>query len=609
MSNKNSKYKRNLLIQIVTSALVLTLVGCGSGGKKGDGLLGTPVPSSSSSSSGRSSSSSSSSSGGTSSSSSSGSLGNTANFTDAVSGKKITAKFDAGTTELAQNDARSVDITFTDDTGTAVPVQDGSTVKLSSPCITNSDSQVVSGPTVSANKVSFQYLLKGCLGEDSVIVTGKWGAVDYSLAGKIKLAPLGVGIISPESSKNLYMAIQGVGGIETATLAFIVKGLTGEPISGERVSFRSIGNAGGAKLLQSSGTSDKDGRVTVDVVSGPTAGNLQVEATHDGTGKKTTSQEIVISTGYPQDGKFNLSLSIFNPLAYSVGGNTKVTEISASMTDERGNNVRSDLQVRFVTKEGGITLKNSCAVDAESKCSIPFGASGGVPLDGRIKVFAAVSGQENYIDNNGNGIFDEGDIFNPEDDLGEPYADHNDNGQYDIGEYYDDTNGDGVRSPGNKKWDGHACAHLSLCGNKGTVIGQEVQVVFSMKGLDLCYGSPSTPRDGTITEVAPEGQFILTNIGVSDGNPYAVNTGNLCTNGNPLPYGTKLSFSAQGGGTVADTDTYDVLNTKTPTTLPFMSYKAPKEPGDYFVYLNAEFPDGTKSKGIRIWQVRVKPAA
>lgn len=607
MSNKNSKSNHKLLMQIVTSALVLTLVGCGSGGKKGDGLLGTPVPSSSSSSSGGSSSSSSSS-GGTS-SSSSGSLGSTANFTDAVSGKKITAKFDAGTAELAQNDARTVDITFTDNTGTAVPVQDVSTVKLSSPCITTSDSQVVSGPTVSANKVSFQYLLKGCLGEDAIVATGKWGTVDYSLSGKIKLAPLGVGIISPESSKSLYMAIQGVGGVETAKLAFIVKGLTGDPISGERVSFRSIGNAGGAKLLQSSGISDKDGRVTVDVVSGPTAGNLQVEATHDGTGKKTTSQEIIISTGYPQDGKFFLSLKIFNPLAYNVGGNSKVTEITASMTDERGNNVRSDLQVRFVSKEGGATLNNYCAVDAESKCTIPFGASGGVPLDGRLKVFAGVSGQENYLDNNGNGIFDEGDVFNPEDDLEEPYADHNDNGQYDVGEYYDDANGDGTRSPGNKKWDGHACAHPTLCGNKGTVIGQEVQVVFSRKGLDLCYGSPSTPRDGTITEVAPEGQFILTNIGVSDGNPYAVNTGNLCANGNPLPYGTKLSFSAQGGGTVADTDVYEVLNTQTPTSLPFMSYKAPKDPGDYFVFLNAEFSDGTKSKGIKIWQVRVKPPA
>lgn len=59
------------------------------------------------------------------------------------------------------------------------------------------------------------------------------------------------------------------------------------------------------------------------------------------------------------------------------------------------------------------------------------------PSDGGVRVLAFTRGDEYFIDENGNGAYDEGEYFCP---LPEPYLDSNNNGDYDLGENFVDRN-------------------------------------------------------------------------------------------------------------------------------------------------------------------------
>lgn len=72
------------------------------------------------------------------------------------------------------------------------------------------------------------------------------------------------------------------------------------------------------------------------------------------------------------------------------------------------------------------------------------------PEDGIATLVAITRGEEQFTDNNANGIYDPGE---PLIDLPEPFVDANDNGVQDLGELYRDTNGDGVWNPANGQWD------------------------------------------------------------------------------------------------------------------------------------------------------------
>jgi hypothetical protein len=76
---------------------------------------------------------------------------------------------------------------------------------------------------------------------------------------------------------------------------------------------------------------------------------------------------------------------------------------------------------------------------------------------------SVAKGTEDFFDNNGNKIFDDGDGFPLEFDLGEPYSDNNDNEIYDVGEHFVDSNGNGMRDLGDGLWNGLNCNHSTLC--------------------------------------------------------------------------------------------------------------------------------------------------
>lgn len=72
------------------------------------------------------------------------------------------------------------------------------------------------------------------------------------------------------------------------------------------------------------------------------------------------------------------------------------------------------------------------------------------PRDNLVSLIAITSGEEAYFDNNNNGVWDTGEVY---DDLTEPFVDNNDNGTWDPNERFVDTNGDGKWNGKNERYD------------------------------------------------------------------------------------------------------------------------------------------------------------
>ena len=119
------------------------------------------------------------------------------------------------------------------------------------------------------------------------------------------------------------------------------------------------------------------------------------------------------------------------------------------------------------------TIEPSCILQG-GQCSVTCISSGNRPDDQLVTIIAYASGAEDFVDDNGNNLYDaeEEGFFT---DLGEPYADENGNGVYDSGEFFvdfiDNDGNKGVFNPsGNGRWDGACPENCSGCDEDSSII-------------------------------------------------------------------------------------------------------------------------------------------
>jgi hypothetical protein len=131
------------------------------------------------------------------------------------------------------------------------------------------------------------------------------------------------------------------------------------------------------------------------------------------------------------------------------------------------------------TGEYSLTYLDSCGPTARTHN----------PRDGLVTVIAMVSGEEGFVDLNGNGAYDSGEPFI---DMGEPYIDANDNGMWEQGETYYDVNQNGSYDGPNGVWDAN------------TIIWTETRVLYTdyaASGLSFsrfyAVGGPPQPPSTT----------------------------------------------------------------------------------------------------------------
>lgn len=406
------------------------------------------------------------------------------------------------------------------------------------------------------------------------------------------------------------IALKGTGGAgrqESASVTFKVLDNGGNPVAGQNVSFALNTTAGGITLSPASAASNASGLVTTTVSSGTINTPVRVTATLNGS-VTSLSDQLVISTGVPEQNSFSLSAAIRNVEGGQYNGCTAPTgtSITARLADHFHNPAPDGTAVSF-TAEGG-SIDASCLTGliqttqpdgsilttkgTPGECTVRFCAGNPRPADGRVTILAYALGEESFSDSNGNNRYDAGEPYT---DLGETFrndraiTDTNANGGDDAfasgnavrasGEQYIDSNA-------NNSWDrnGNGVYNGVLqgtpnvnTGNANTVhVRQSLVMVLSNStpNIQLLTSAGSAPTLA-LPRCANNATFINSTqtfrFAIRDNNPTVFATNRRADHpndsewladrpGNPLPAGTRIAFSTSNGTLISPTS-YTVQNT------------------------------------------------
>ncbi len=287
------------------------------------------------------------------------------------------------------------------------------------------------------------------------------GAPDYNNAGGNNSGS-STTLIRFVSVEPDQLALINRGGDDIAMVTFQVTNATGDTLSGVRVNFELSTDIGGLALTgDSSVETGNDGTAVAFVQSGNIPVSVVVTATIDQTSTRAVSDAIDISTSTFIAGRFGIG-----PNASDVTGNNGVEDGAALFnktvgfgviaSDQFGHSILDGERVTFVAPMYGRFEPATCQFSSGT-CETTFytgtnpDVAANVPYTERV--IAYTTGAEEFVDLNGNNIYDVNEEFV---DLGEAWLDENGNGVYDAGEFWVDA-GDknGVYDPvGNGVWDG-----------------------------------------------------------------------------------------------------------------------------------------------------------
>jgi hypothetical protein len=329
----------------------------------------------------------------------------------------------------------------------------------------------------------------------------------------------------------------GAGRQESAVVRFRVVDVANNPLGGRRVTFGLTTNVGGIALSSGEAISDAvSGEVQVMVSAGTVATPVRVMATTAGLGEMaltTQSDQLSISVGLPDQDSMSLSVGTFNIEGGDFDG--VLTSITARLGDVFNNPVPDGTAVNFIT-EGGMIGElldpqhpTGRCLTVNSECSVVMRSQNPRPADGRVTVVAYATGEESFLDANGNGRADAGEFTN----VGEVFRDDDFNGRKDPGEMFIDFNGNGVFDDptGDPAYNGTMCA--SACSAlRSAHVWRQTEVTFSGSTAAILI----TPLDGTDLGGASEsGRLLNFKIAITD------------LQGNPMPAGSSVIVTATNG--------------------------------------------------------------
>ncbi|MEH6610445.1 MAG: hypothetical protein V7696_13845 [Halioglobus sp.] len=393
-------------------------------------------------------------------------------------GSFIPGQIDINLTDLAAGGSARLRVAIVDEDGNLADSAED--IRFSSICslsglagFSSADSAPVSRLTVTAADgiAEATYVASGCEGVDDITATliSTSGVATASINVAVQEADfIGWLTTNPISDNgSSLIALKGTGSAnrsETATVSFQVCSVTPTtevpcaPISGAMVNFSLSNSLGGIMLENTSGSTDSNGEVKAVVRSGNVSTSVFVTAAIE-SGAGNTSNDIIVSTGLPDQNSISLSSSKFN-----IDGALNIDGLNAELTvrlaDKFNNPVADGTSAVFTTEYGSIqtsciTVAGACSVtwtsqnprfpvfnqdkiktilsDPDYRCFSHNGSGGACPDDlGPIRglrntILVTVVGEEFFVDSNGNGLYDEGEPF---DNLPEAFIDHNEDGVY-----------------------------------------------------------------------------------------------------------------------------------------------------------------------------------
>lgn len=423
--------------------------------------------------------------------------------------------------------------------------------------------------TSSTGAASITYTANGCVGEDKITASVNHNGNLLNAQATINIEADTVQSITFVEAVPDLISLKGTGGEEASAVHFLVKGSNGTPIKDVCVDFSLNTTAGGLQLTNSKceksdpdgSTRSKtgaDGRASIFVQAGTIATPVTVTARDLQTGLSTQSRNLRVSTGVPDQKSMSLSASVKNPSAWEYDG--EPVTFTILLADAFNNPPANGTVVSFTTSGGAIV--ESCITE-NGKCEAVWRSQDPRPQGGRVTILAHTTGNESFMDTNGNGWFDKVDTFaidsedipnpncklnsppssasliaSPCDDLPEAYLDADFDGARDTNEPFIDFNEDGQYSNfGDTIYNGVLCRTEDIrteehpdgiCTRDGVTIRKDYLIVMSSEHPQLdqgrLLGQPATliiaPRESVEIDV------LLADI-----------------NGNPLPAGTTVAIN------------------------------------------------------------------
>lgn len=378
------------------------------------------------------------------------------------------------------------------------------------------------------------------------------------------------------------------------------------------------------------------GEVSVTVHAGDVPSSVKVFALWSGSNGSghngvisNTSDQLSVTTGIADNNSFSLAPTIHNPEGWDY--DNQIVEVHILAADHFNNLVPAGTTVTFVTEGGGIDgscqtgskadlndpevliPNGACSVEWRSQDTRPFKGTGVVcpnggfegsttppchgstltgytngansiiaePRPGRATITAYAIGEESFVDLNGNGLFDSGEVFT---DLSEAFFDHNEDNRYRdrprfvtdpalgavpagaINEEYFDYNANGVFDEGDAKYTGLLCAKGSEsdCTDTGTGNNRSELNVFRNTTMVM---SGSVPY---IRLVNIDGSGNITPISSIDLTVTAPQTVYLFVsdlNNNTLPFETEINADTDNGD-LSGLDSYTIGSNS--SAMPFL---------------------------------------
>jgi len=397
------------------------------------------------------------------------------------------------------------------------------------------------------------YIAKGCATTD-VITANAVAAGGTSLGsatGSVTVAPADVNSISFVGADPSIIGLKGTGGLgfdETSDVTFRVVDKVGNPVAGIDVSFELDSTTGGIALSPTSATSDAQGRATTVVTSGTAKATVRVTASVNVNGQliSTQSDGLIISTGLPDQDSFSLALTAINLEALNIDG--VQSTVTVRLADRYNNPVPDGTAVSFTAEAGSI--QSSCLTGSSNNesgvCEVTWTSSGERPPLGRVTILATATGEEQFFDDNGNGVFDAGDATWI--DIPEVYRDDDENGIYESGQFNDayffDFDNNQVRSPADGEFNGILCQDPARCeGPEKIGIGASGVIIMSgSSGFLYSNVDPENPA----TDWQNFGGLVNGVLDVSSGSGTVIFlVGDI--NQQPMAEGTTISFSTDNG--------------------------------------------------------------
>ena len=216
-----------------------------------------------------------------------------------------------------------------------------------------------------------------------------------------------------QSTLTFQLLNQSGEGIPGQDVTLTLKSLNG---GAPKASFDTLGSIAPVKV-----TTDSKGKVSQPVYSGSVPTNVIVNAALVTTPTiQTDSSVLAIASGRPVQSRLSLALEKFAIEGFNVDGQT--AGVTLNLSDRNGNPVPDGTVVNFVT-EAGVMIPPTCVtgtVAGNSTCSVTIRSQGTRPASGLVTILAYAAGEEDFVDLNGNNVWDCGEPFT---DLGIAYRD------------------------------------------------------------------------------------------------------------------------------------------------------------------------------------------